>query len=159
MADETLVPEWMKQRQIESELAEAKEDARLHRVVAAGLLIEREGPKFWQQLMKELKIAVDALPVLKMQGSYTLIGQDGARIDVSSPGIFANFTYTNMFRDDVGIRCSTLDAGAYRLLFRVVSNTEIGVVDEHREGAPMNPSLASQYVLGRMVDLIERRRR
>jgi len=44
-------------------------------------------------------------------------------------------------------------------LCSVVSDTEIGVVDEPKGGKPMNTDQASEYILQRMVDLIERRRR
>src|SRR4051812_7699204 len=120
--NETPVPEWMKKKQEENDLAESREQARLHRIAAGQLFVEMNAPKFWMNLLEKLKIAVDALPILKMAGSYTAIGHDSVRINVSSPGLFANFTYTDLFRDDNGIRCSTVDAGVYHLLFCVIGD-------------------------------------
>lgn len=157
--NENPIPEWMKKKQLENAQVEAQEQLRLQRESADMRLVEIEAPKFWQELLENMKIAVDALPALKLRGSYSLLGLESVRIEMSSPGNFANMTYTDLFRDAGRIRASTLDAGAYSLLFCAVSDTEIGVVDEHKRGHAMNPDEASEYVMKRMLNLIERRRR
>ncbi len=138
---------------------EAQEQTKLERRLAGMRLVEVEAPKFWQELLEKMKIAVDALPALKLHGSYSLMGLESVRIEMSSPGNFPNMTYTDLFRAADRIRASTLDAGAYSLMFHVVSDTEIGVVDEHKGGHPMNPDETSEYVMKRMLNLIERRLR
>src|SRR5215469_5073353 len=159
MTDESMVPEWMRREKAENELAEAREEARNQRVLAAALLLEKLRPTFWTDVLRHLKIAVDALPVLGMAGSFSPVQVlQTVRIQVSKPGIFANFTYTDLFLDQDRIRCNTLDAGSYGLEFCVLSASAIGVT-VIPQPKPMNPEEASEYIMRRMTELIKRRAR
>jgi hypothetical protein len=155
-----LMPEWMKSIQAEVELEEARGQAIAQRNRAAVLLIQAERPKFWQHLIEKLKIATDALPNLKLAGRFSPgIESRGIRISMSHPGLFVSQTHTDLFLDSDCIRCTGLDIGFYNLRFCAVSNSEIAVTDEQGDGHPMDPDQASEYVMRRMIDLLELRKR
>lgn len=155
-ASEKLVPEWMQKKQRDAELAEAREEARLQRQLAAERLIEIEGPCFWKALLGHLKIAVDALPVLKLAGSLSPVGLESVRISMNRPGIFPNMTYVDLFRDAVQIRCSVLNGGVHNLRFCAISDTAIAVLPGQDSHTPMTAEMASQYIIQSMIDVIER---
>jgi hypothetical protein len=161
-AGEKLIPDWLKRKQEIVELEEAQREAGAQGRLAAGLLIERQRPKFWQQLVEKLKIAIDALPevpALKLAGSLSPFGSTQVRLDMRRTGLWANTTYTDLFCDEWRIRCTTLGDGAYNLEFCTIGNTEIAVVDDRSPGTPMDADYASQYIMGRMVNLLERQHR
>jgi hypothetical protein len=152
--NDSLMPEWMKKKQQQNELLEAKREAERQREMAAHNLIQLKAPGFLKELEEKLAIAVEFLPKLQMEGLLTsFIG--GLRVSVSKPGIFANQTYTDLHINTRDIRCTMLNGGAYTLPFAVVSDTEIGVAYDSMSGAVMNASKASEYIIGRMIDMIE----
>lgn len=156
MIDSPLIPEWMRQKRAQNDLAEAREEARNQKHIAATLLIQKERTIFWKNLLQNLDASVQALSVLKMTGVISPVGLDTMRIQVSRPGIFANFTHTDLFLDAGGVRCHMLEGGYYELGFAVVSDFDIGLVGQ-QSPRPMNPEEASEHILRRMVDLIESR--
>jgi hypothetical protein len=152
--DESLVPEWMKKRRQEDELAELKKEAARYREVDASLLIRQEGPKFWSQLQQSLAIAVDSLPVLKLAGSITQYSE-GIRIDVIYYHLVPIQTYTDIIYDPgrAVIRCTTMSGGICQLCLCVTSNNEVTAIAE-LDGHPMNPEQASEFIMRPMVDYV-----
>jgi hypothetical protein len=147
----------MQKEKAVNELAEARRQAAEQRALAAALFVEEEGPKFWKTLKEKLQIAVDALPVLSLNGSFSSIGPVSVRINMNQPGIFANITYTDIFIDQNGFRCTTLDDGFYNLAFCIVSENNLAVMDQQHESSPMNPEEASEYIIRRMIKLLRSR--
>jgi hypothetical protein len=80
-------------------------------------------------------------------------------VQVSKPGIFANFTYTDLLLNPNGIQCRTLDAGFYELEFKVISDTEIGITHSRHAGPPWNPERTCEFIMRKMVEQIELRER
>jgi hypothetical protein len=159
MPSKSQMPEWMKKKQQEMRLSEATEKDAERRKLAAALLIQSESPEFWKRLLDNLKLAVEALATIELTGSYSQIGLNAVRISMNHPDLFASRTHTDLFHETGRIRCTTLGVGAYNLDFHVISETEVGVLDKHKGGSPMNADQASEYVIRRMVDFIERQRR
>jgi hypothetical protein len=152
--DEALVPEWMRKRRQEDELAEAKKEAARQQAVEASLLLKQEGPKFWSQLQRSLAIAVDSLPVLRLTGSITQYSE-GIRIEVIYYHLVPIQTYTDIIYDPgkALIRCSTMSGGICQLCLCVASNNEIAVIADP-SGLPMNPEQASEFIMRPMVDYV-----
>jgi hypothetical protein len=157
--NDSLMPEWMKKKKAEQESASAKEETRQQRTVTASLLIERDGPNFWKELQEKLEIGVQFLPQLGFTGSTTTFG-GGVRVSVSSPGVFANQTYTDLFwtHELGGIRCSGLNIGAYTLQFRITPDNRVAVLSSRSGYDLMNPYDACEYVMKLMIDLIDSRK-
>ena len=153
------MPDWIKKRLQAEQLEKAEEEAKRQRSLAGGLLIEKERPRFWRQLQEKLNIDVQFLPKLGIIGSIS--AHPGApsnpslRINMMRSGIYPNQTYTDVFLDANRIRCTTLGDGAYSFQFCVVSDTEIAVMNE-ANGQRMDSGQASEYILRRMVELIDR---
>jgi hypothetical protein len=152
--DEALVPEWMKKRRQEDELAETKKEAARQQAIDASLLLKQEGPKFWSQLQQSLAIAVDSLPVLKLAGSITQYSE-GIRIDVIYYHLVPIQTYTDIIYDPgrAVIRCTTMSGGICQLCLCMASHNEIAVLSE-LDGLPMNPEQASEFIMRPMVDYV-----
>ncbi len=49
------------------------------------------------------------------------------RVSVSRPGVFVNHTHTDLFLKNDCITATGLNIGAYRLMFAVFSDTQVGV--------------------------------
>jgi hypothetical protein len=152
--NDALVPEWMKKKRQEHELADANKEAARIREVEASLLLRQEGPKFWSQLQQSLAIAVDSLPVLKLTGLLSR-SDDGIRIEVFYHYLIPIQTYTDIVYDpgSAVIRCSTMSGGICQLYLCVASNNEITVMAE-LGGLPMNPEQASEFIMRPMVDYV-----
>jgi hypothetical protein len=150
--DETLVPEWIKKRRQEDELAEVKKEAARYREVETSLLLKQEGPKFWNQLQQSLAIAVDSLPLLKLMGSITQYSE-GIRVEVIYYHLIPIQTYTDIIYDPgrALIRCTTMSGGICQLCLCMASNNEVAVISE-LDGLPMNPEQASEFIMRPMVD-------
>lgn len=152
--DEALVPEWMKKKRQEDELAEAKKEAARQLEVQASHILRQEGPRFWSQLQKNLAIAVDSLPFLKLTGSISSFSE-GIRIEVVYYHLVPVQTYTDISYDSnrAAIRCSTMSGGICQLYLRVVSDSEITALAE-LDGLPMNPEQASEFIMRPMIDCV-----
>jgi hypothetical protein len=150
--NEALVPEWMKKRRQEDELAEAKKEAARQQAVEASLLLKQEGPKFWSQLQQSLAIVVDSLPVLSLTGSITQYSE-GIRVEVTFYHLVPIQTYTDIIYDPgrAVIRCTAMSGGICQLCLCVASNNEVAVMADPG-GLPMNPEQASEFIMRPMVD-------
>jgi|SRR5208282_4932346 len=155
--NDSVRPEWMKKKQAEQESAARAEDLRQQRIVAAALLIDRDGQKFWKELKEKLAIAVEFLPDLKLAGLISPTGDDALRILINKPGVFANQTYTDLFynREAKEIRCGILNGGMYSLGFCVVTDENRVTVISSRQSGVMDPEAAAQYIMENMIHYIE----
>ncbi|MGC2475807.1 MAG: hypothetical protein WA485_15810 [Candidatus Sulfotelmatobacter sp.] len=155
--NDSVKPEWMRKKQAEQEAVARTEDLRQQRIVAAELLIGRDGQKFWKELKEKLAIAVEFLPDLKLSGSISPTGDDAIRILVNKPGVCANQTYTDLFynREAKEVRCGILNGGMYSLGFCVVTNENRVAVISSRQPGVMDPEAAAQHVMEKMMDCID----
>jgi len=152
--NEALVPEWMKKKRQEDELAEARKEAARQLEVNASPLLQQEGPGFWSQLQQRLAAVVDSLPILKLSGSISQFNE-GIRIDVVYYHLIPVQAYTDIYYDPdtAVIRCSTMSGGICQLYLCVASNNEVTALAE-LDGPPMDPEQASEYIMRPMVDSV-----
>jgi hypothetical protein len=152
--DDSLVPEWIKKRRQEDEIAEAKRDSIRQQAVEASLLLKQEAPKFWSQLQQSLAIAVDSLHVLRLSGSIAQYSE-GIRIDVIFHHLVPIQTYTDIIYDSAReiIRCTTMSGGICQLGLCMTSNNEVAAIAD-LGGLPMNPEQVSEYIMRPMVDYV-----
>lgn len=150
------IPEWMRQKREQRESANAREEARKNQARAARLLVGEKSPLFWQGILRELKISVDALPTLEMSGSINPVGLNAFRVFVNKLGYVANFVYTDLFLlpEPLRIHCNVFGEGSYDLRFCALSESEISVIDGSE---PMNQEQTAEYIMRRMTSLIESR--
>jgi len=152
--DEARIPAWMKKLLQERELAEARRNTDRKQEVEDSLLLQQEGPKFWNQLQQSLAIAVDSLPVLQLTGSISHFSE-GIRIEVVYYHLIPVRTYTDISYDPASavIRCSTMNGGICQLYLCVANNNEIVACSE-LDGPSMDPEQAAEFIMRPMVDSV-----
>jgi hypothetical protein len=153
--NDTLMPEWMKKKQEQVELENAKQEAIRQRDLAVASLIQLKSPDFWKRLKEQLGIAVEFLPKLGLQGQITDTFES-VRVSMSRPGAYPNQTYTDLSLQPRSIHCTTLNGGAYELNFSTHSDTEICVVQSNTYTPPLNPEEAAKLILEKMMEIIRK---
>ena len=127
--NDALKPSWVKRRESQAILVEAKREARTEKEKAALNKIEAEGPEFWRQLLIELSINVhdDAIGGLGASGRITAKFNESAqeetcRVDFVKKGPIVGMTYVDLFyvRGDTKIRSHTKEGEAVTYVFCVV---------------------------------------
>ncbi len=156
VGQEENIPEWMQKKQVQYAIEEAESEAKLQRRVAAKLFIQAEAPKFWEQLLDKLQLAVSALPHLKVDGSLSKT-ENHVRISMRMPDLFLNETFTDLLLDEERIRATTLGDGTYNLDFIVLRENQLAVITSG-VGKTMNAGQAHEYIMERMLLLLERRK-
>lgn len=153
--NDSMMPDWMKKKKEQEDLASAKEEARRQRDLAVSNLIELKSPEFWKRLKEQLAIAVEFLPGLNLSGQITdAVGS--VRVSMSKAGVFANQTYTDLALHPGHIHCTTLNGGVYDLNFAGYSDTEICVIEGNTYTPPLNPEEAAKLILEKMMAIIRR---
>ena len=152
--NDAMVPQWMKKKQAEQELAEARAEAQRLKALAALTLIKAKMPEFCYAVKQKLAVAVDCLSVLKMSGQIERIWRRVLCFR-ATPGVYPNQTYTDVIFTNKGIECRLLNGGVYEFEFCAVSDTEIGVTYMRGGGSTMSPDQAAECIMSQMVEKIE----
>lgn len=147
-----LIPEWIQREQIRRESERARAEAESATERAAGLLIKANSPLFAKDVLRIVKLSVDALPTLGINGSINSVGV-AFRVCINKLGRVATFTYTDIFFEPFGIRCNVFGGGSYALRYCAVSESEIGVIDD---AEPMDREQTAEYILTRMMRRLEK---
>ena len=153
--NDSMMPEWMKKKQEQTELAEANREAAQQREIAANALIQLKAPDFWKHLKQQLAIAVEFLPNLKLAGQITdTLGS--VRVSMSRPGVYPSQTYTDLSLQPRSIHCTALNGGSYDLNFSIYSDTEICVIEGTTYTPPLNPEEATKLILEKMMGIVKK---
>src|SRR5712692_2540464 len=139
--NDLLTPKWIKEKEAENALNAARHEAARQRQLADSLRIQKDGPDFFQQLLKELAHNTDALPKIGFQGqtvispTFNPSTEFGCRVFVSIPGNFSKQTHTDILytKADYAIRCSMINGGVFKFVFYVHEGV-VGVLPEIPEG-------------------------
>ena len=155
---EELVPDWIKQIKNEDEIRNAISDAQKQRDAAGRAIIRAEGPAFWKQLLKELKVCVDGLEVLKLRGVLDIRGDVRAeqccRVSVARKAIIPSQTYADLIYSQGAehIRCYAPEGPLPFLDLCVYDDKVMTVCDDRL--TPMDAEQACQFVVERMVRMV-----
>lgn len=154
MNSERVLPEFIQKRKERrrSELssAESGNPSPKHRSIA-----QRQRTEFWKLLLKELEFAVSAVREIDSTGSISPFGQEIVRVSLSDDGIPPISTRTDLILDGDRIRCSVLNGGIYYLNFAALSDTKVVVQDIQRNGGSMDARKTAEYVVDRMLNILE----
>lgn len=110
-------------------------------------------------LVKELEFTVSTLHEIDVTGSISPFGEEIVRVSLNDNSAQPLSTRTDLILDGDRIRCSVADGGIYYLNFTAVSDTEIAVRDIQREGDSMDALKTAEYVVDRMLNILEWTRR
>lgn len=111
--------------------------------------------QFWKQLFEDLKIIVDVLREIDFTGSLSTFGDEIVRVSLSDATLVDVFTRADLILDGERIRCTVLNGGIFYLDFVTTSGNEIVVQDIQQNGDPMDAWKTAEYVIDRMVNIIE----
>lgn len=111
--NDSIKPKWVKNRESQAILIEAKREARTEREKAALKKIEATGPEFWRQLLIELRVNVDALGGLGASGKVDShfdenTHEEICRVDVVKKGPIIGMTYVGLFYKPGDIKIRSL---------------------------------------------------
>ena len=92
---------------------------------------------------------------IDIKGSISPFGEDISRITLSDDSVPPVATRTDIVLDGDRIRCSVLNGGIYYLSLATFHDAEIFAQDIQADDAPMNAQKTAEYVISRMVNIIE----
>lgn len=122
-------------------------------------IVRLQSKRFWKLLVKELELTVSALREIDVTGSISPFGEEIVRVSLNDNSASPTSTRTDLILDGDRIRCSVADGGIYYLNFTAVSDTEIAVRDIQRDGDSMDALKTAEYVVDRMLNILEWTRR
>lgn len=152
-----VTPEWIKKLKAEDEQRENDAAESSLAEINDSLRINAEAPKFWKQLLKELKINVDSLGELGIRGVMSPIeSNNGCHILVARIGTAPKQTYINVFYSEnpTRIRLRT-DAGEEQLPFGVCDGA-VYVTSQLPPFSSMAEEQTAEYIVKRLVDWIRK---
>ncbi len=145
------IQEW-KERRKRSELSSAESG---NPSPKPSSIAQRQRTEFWKQLLKELEFTASALREIDFTGSINPFGEEIVRVSLSDDGIPPKSTRTDLILDGDRIRCSVLNGGIYYLNFAALSDTAVVVQDIQRNGGSMDARKTAEYVVERMLNILE----
>ena len=116
----------------------------------------KKGPKFWQELVYNLRNNTDNLPSIGLTGDTSLVSppqqaEQTCRVSVNKSGTVPIFTHTDIFYTfgANSIRSRALGNHEGEFVFRVLSNGEIGAIQYGVDTMPKDASeMAARIVEG-----------
>lgn len=115
---------------------------------SVSVLIEKDGPEYWNALLEKLGEAVDSLSA-DLSGAVTSF-EGGFRVTIHRLGKAFSQNHTDLFyrRGSSEIRCSTLHNSPYSLNFCVTAENKVAVTSTRASAAgQMSPEQASQHIV------------
>jgi|HubBroStandDraft_4_1064222.scaffolds.fasta_scaffold128388_2 hypothetical protein len=157
MSDGPLIPKWIRKIKAQDDLTAAKIDGNTQRQLLALKTVQADGPVFWKQLLKELKIATDGLALIELQGSLANIetalshDEEARHVAVSFSALLPKQTYTNVFYKPGGssIRCCPQEGEPVNLRLCLYEGTVRVLAADGR--TPMDAELCAQSIVQPMV--------
>ena len=135
--------------------AELSSEKKRHRSQSADPVARYQKTEFWKLLLQELEWVVTALHEINFTGSISPFGEQIVRVSLRDVGSPSASTRTDLILDGDRIRCSVLNAGIYYLNFTALSDAQIAIQDIQRSGNPMDPRKTAEYVVERMLNILE----
>jgi hypothetical protein len=113
--NDILVPEWIKQKQIQDSLREAMREAAAQKQRADSLKIKMDKPDFCHQLLETLELNVAALPKINFKGNVKAEPQfsdeTSWEVSVFDPKVFERQTSARITCRDMDIECCVVNCG------------------------------------------------
>jgi hypothetical protein len=154
MDSEKVLPEFIRKRK---ELRESWESTSAGRgsISRHDASTAQQRTQFWKRMLDELACIMSDVREINVTGSVSPFGEEIVRISLNGDGTQAAFTQADLVLDGDRIRCSVLNGGIYYLNFAAVSDTEIVVQDIQKNDGSMDARKAAEYVVERMLNILE----
>lgn len=155
-------PDWIRKRREAAERQKAASEADANARLAAEAVIRADGPKWFEQLIKDLRVTVDHCPSIGIRASLGEIGQlhsneAAFQVSIVRGSLYPQPMYTNIFYAPGAsqIRCCDSDGTPSNLRFCLDSKNQLSVAKEGHSDV-MTPSEASQSIVEGMIKKLER---
>jgi hypothetical protein len=150
-----IVPDWIKKIKADDEKKDLIAEKEAWRRLAGEKAIKADGPEFWKQLLKELKITVDGLASIEIQASVAdcgskLSSEESYRITLTAGSFFPRHIYIDLFYSPGAphIRCCLLGGNPFSLNLYW---TDEGRIALFYDGRMLNPADAAQAIVNPLV--------
>jgi hypothetical protein len=160
--NESLVPEWIREKQSEKEIQAASRRADENKQTADNLRIERDAPRYFKLLVKDLSINTGFLDRIGYRGNTesmpSFSGEMSCRVSISTPNVFEKRTHADVSFMEKEISCSILDGGMHRYFFTVDEDGQLGVMPEFPDGrsSVIDAEMLAEKIVRKMVQQLER---
>jgi hypothetical protein len=121
----------------------------------------KKGPKFWQDLVDNLRNNTDNLPRIRLSGEifpvrYSKHGEQSCRVSVYIDGLRPRFTCTDIFYipGAPAIRSTAIGNHESEFAFRVLLSGELGAIQCGVDTAPRSASQLAAFIVEGMATLV-----
>jgi hypothetical protein len=155
------LPDWIGKEVEEANRRQEVNKTRARRSLEDSVTTSKKGPKFWQELIYNLRNNTDNLPSIGLSGDTSLVsyppqGEQSCRVSVNKSGAFPTVTHTDIFYTPgaTSIRSRALGNHEGEFVFRVLSNGEIGAIQYGVDTMPKDASEMAASIVERMATMV-----
>jgi hypothetical protein len=155
------LPDWIGKEVEEANRKQEVNKTRARRSLEHSVITSTKAPKFWQELINNLRNNTDNLPSIGLSGDTSLVsypqrGEQSCRVSVNKSGAFPTFTHTDIFYTPGAnsIRTRALGNHEGEFVFRVLSNGEIGAIQYGVDTMPKNALEMAASIVERMATMV-----
>jgi hypothetical protein len=155
------LPDWIGKEVEEANRKQEVNKTRARRSLEHSVITSTNAPKFWQELINNLRNNTDNLPSIGLSGDTSLVsypqrGEQSCRVSVNKSGAFPTFTHTDIFYTPGAnsIRTRALGNHEGEFVFRVLSNGEIGAIQYGVDTMPKNALEMAASIVERMATMV-----
>jgi hypothetical protein len=155
------LPDWIGKEVEEANRKREVCETRARKSLEHSVTISKKGPKFWQELIDNLRNNTDNLPSIELSGDTSLVsyprqGEQSCRVSVNKSGAFPTFTHTDIFYTPGAnfIRSRALGNHEGEFVFRVLSNGEIGAIQYGVDTMPKDASEMAASMVEHMATMV-----
>lgn len=155
------LPDWIGKEVEETNRKQEVNKIRARKSLEHSVTASKKGPKFWQELISNLRNNTDNLPSIGLSGDTSLVGypqqgEQSCRVSVSKSGAFPKFTHTDIFYTPGAnsIRSRALGNHECEFVLRILSNGEIGTIQYGVDTTPKDASEMAASIVEGMATMV-----
>lgn len=156
-------PGWIEKEVKEANRQQVLVETRTRKSLDNSVTFAKKGPKFWQDLLENLRNNTDNLPSIGLRGETSLVshppqGEQYCRVSVHRTGPLPKFSHTDIFYTPgaIAIRSRTTGNHEREYAFRVLLSGEIGAIQCGVDRMPRSASQMAAFMVEGMATLIRR---
>lgn len=155
------MPSWIGREVEEANRQLEVNETRARKSLEYSTTTRKRGPKFWQELVYNLRNNTDNLPSIGLTGDTLLASspqqaEQICRVSVNKSGAFPIFTHTDILYTPGAnsIRSRTLGNHEGEFVFRILANGEIGAIQYGLDTIPKDASEMAASIVERMALIV-----
>ncbi len=155
------IPDWIGREVEEGNRKLQVNKARARKSLEHSATTNKKGPKFWQELVYNLRNNTDNLPSIGLTGDTSLVSspqqaEQACRVSVNKSDSFPISTHTDIFYTSGAnsIRSRALGNHEGEFVLRVLANGEIGAIQYGLDTMPKNASEMAASIVERMALIV-----